>query len=84
MGRVKITSRAGFYSGDWRSGFNCDIVEQSGNTVICEINLLYLPEIISQMNCNHVHQEGIFYYSQSHPHDDEVDYYIKYRNPIAP
>jgi hypothetical protein len=86
MPRLKITSRAKFYSGDswinWASG---NAVYTSDEIIVRNIDEYQISQIVDCMNHNHDHPEGEFYCSPANSNDhDYVDYYIIYRNPIAP
>jgi hypothetical protein len=84
MARLKITSRADFYSGDdWQNMINTDIVSTGNATIVRNINQNRIDDIRYRMNQNHDHPEGEFYISPANPNDHfYVDYYLIYRNPV--
>jgi hypothetical protein len=85
MPRLKITSRAKFYSGsDWMNWINADIVKSSNSIIVRNVNKSEMDEIRYRMNQNHDHPDGEFYISPANSNDHSyVDYYMIYRNPAT-
>ena len=86
MPRLKITTRANFYSGnDWQNRVKGKIVTKSDYVIVRDTTKYEIDNIVFQMNQNHYHPKGEFYCSPANPNDhDYVNYYVIYRNPIAP
>lgn len=84
MPRLKITSRAKFYSGnDWMNYMNANTVSTSSWIIVRDVTKTDMDEICFRMNQNHDHPEGEFYISPANPNDHSyVDYYLIYRNPV--
>lgn len=82
MPRLKITSRAKFYSGNsWINYVNADIVTTPNSIIVRNVNENEMEEIRYQMNQNHDHPDGEFYISPANSNDHSyVDYYMIYRN----
>ena len=85
MPRLKLTSRAKFYSGnDWMNLVNAEIITTPHSTIVRNVNQNEMDEICYRMNQNHDHPDGEFYISPANSNDHSyVDYYMIYRNPAT-
>ena len=87
MARVKITNRAVIHSQVDSTSLltNLSTGRRDGAMILQNISRQDAIDLVDELNQRHSHPKGDFLLSESNPTDyDYVDYYIKYRNPMAP
>lgn len=87
MYRVKVTTRACFYSQIAREPVidSLDTVGIEHGLIVRNVSELEILNLVNYLNAHRTDPRGGFFKSKANPTDhDYVDYYIKYRNPSAP